>query len=71
MRTESVELTKAQAKTDREQKTAKNIAKRVETAAGVRLQVFNARNLAVAAIEDAVDLEKRRTDNEPEIVAAL
>jgi len=71
MRTESVELRKAQAKTDREQKTAKNIAKCVETATGIRLQVFSARNFAVAAIEDAVDLEKRRTDNEPEIVAAL
>ena len=71
MPAESVDLPKAQAKTDCEQKTAKNIAKRIETAAGVRFQVFRARNFAVAAIEDAVDLEKRRTDNEPAIVAAL
>jgi len=71
MRTKSVELIKAEAETDREQKTSKNIAQSIETAAGVRLQVFRARNFAVAAIENAVDLEKRRTDNEPEIVAAL
>ena len=65
-----IHAVKSQTKTDREYNTSQNIAQRVEAPAAVRLQIFSARDFAVTAIHDAVNLEKRSAANEPQIITA-
>src|ERR1700758_4534214 len=52
-------------------KAAKEIAKVVQTLTEFRFQIFGARNLAVASIENTEHLKYRRSQEDAEIIAAL